>query len=577
MNCAMLNRLREIVRLYSASSLGLLIALVTAAGYPGTGDAAAAQLQGQPRISCSELAKADISSAVGATTRIVRAEEAEPADGGRYCVVSGVISPEIRFEVRLPTAGWTGRFLQTGCGGLCGSLQIDTYHAEGCVPVTGHQIVLASTDMGHSGQGGQWAERNPAARADFGYRGVHLTAVASRALIRAYYGQAPRYSYFSGCSDGGREGLIEAQRYPGDFDGIAAGAPALNFSVQNSFYHAWNAVSNTGADGKAIVTKAQLPLLHAAVVAACDQLDGQKDGLIADPRRCQFDPTILKCPNGQAGSNCLSAAQVETIRKFYGGARDAKGKRLVMGGPMPGSELSWEGVYVPDRPDGPIMSRAYATDTLRYLAYEKPLPATWSLKDFKFSEETLASFKLRGLYDATNPDLSAFNRRGGKLLLWHGWSDPHISPMNSIGYYEAVAAKMGKDKLMSFARLFLIPGLYHCVGGEGPTDFDVVSALMDWVENGKAPDVLWTSPDQNSKSASANPATRPVYPYPDTMQRVEAVDAGKPGAYRRIKGSWAAQPNDWAGAGFFASGYELNCDAGLLSQCAASTANKPLK
>ncbi len=296
-----------------------------------------------PRISCAALSNADITSAVGAETKIAKAAEASPAGGGHYCVVEGVISPEIRFEVRLPTSGWTGRFLQTGCGGLCGTLNIRTEHADNCVPVTEHQIVLASTDMGHSGAGGQWAERNPAARADFGYRGVHLTAVASRALITAYYGQPPRYSYFSGCSDGGREALIEAQRYPQDFDGIAAGAPALNFTVQNSFYHAWNALSNTGSDGKPILEAGQLPLLHAAVVKACDQLDGSEDGIIDDPRSCHFDPSVLQCPTAANDSNCLSTAQVETVRKIYAGARDPDGKRLVMGGPMPGSELSWAG------------------------------------------------------------------------------------------------------------------------------------------------------------------------------------------------------------------------------------------
>ncbi len=517
-------------------------------------------------ITCEQLGKADISAAVGAGTRITRTTQAAPANGGHYCVVEGTISSEIRFEVRLPTSGWTGRYLQTGCGGLCGSLDIRVEHADNCAPVTQHQVVLASTDMGHSGPGGQWAERNPAARADFGYRGVHLTAVASRALITAYYGQPPRYSYFSGCSDGGREALIEAQRYPEDFDGIAAGAPALNFTVQNSFYHAWNALSNSDKDGNAILEAAQLPLLHAAVVQACDGLDGVRDGIIEDPRNCRFDPVALQCAAGANAPDCLTAAQVEAARKIYAGAHDAQGTKLVMAGPMPGSELSWTGVFVPAKPGAPIMSRTYASDTLRYLAYESPLPAAWSLNDFEFTEAALRSFKLRGLYDATNPDLSAFKRRGGKLLMWHGWSDPHISPINSIGYYEAVARQMGTRSVQSFARLFLIPGFYHCSGGEGPAQFDVISALMDWVENGKSPEVL----QLNSERTADRPdnIARPLYPYPDKAQRVAEAPVGQTGAYRRVKGGIASRPLDWAGAHFFTSDYELKCDSGMPSQCA---------
>ncbi len=564
-----IRKARNVICAVAFLALGSLTAVGAADRNAMTGSASVALA---PRIACDELGKADISATVGAKTKIMQATETQPAGDGHYCIVTGVISPEIRFEVRLPTSGWTGRFLQTGCGGLCGMLNIDVQHAESCVPVTQRQIVLASTDMGHSGPGGQWAERNPAARADFGYRGVHLTAVASRALITAYYGRPPRYSYFSGCSDGGREALIEAQRYPEDFDGIAAGAPALNFMVQNSFYHAWNALSNSDTDGKAILEATQLPLLHGAVVQACDHLDGARDGIIEDPRSCRFDPVVLQCPAGANGSNCLIAAQVETVRKIYAGAHDAKGTKLVMAGPMPGSELSWAGVFVPEGPGAPIMSRAYAGDTLRYLAYETSLPDSWSLNDFKFTETTMQSFKMRGLYDATNPDLSVFKRNGGKLLMWHGWSDPHISPINSIGYYEAVARQMGGSNVRSFARLFVIPGLYHCAGGEGPTQFDVMSALMDWVENGKAPEVLELRPDGTTQSAGNS--ARPLYPYPDQARRVESVPAGQVGAYRRVRGKLASRPLDWAGANFFTSGYELNCDSGVPSRC-ADQSSKP--
>ncbi len=217
------------------------------------------------------------------------------------------------------------------------------------------------------------------------------------------------------------------------------------------------------------------------------------------------------------------------------------------------------------------MSRMFAEDSLRYLMYENPLPAAWSLNDFKFAEETLHSFTMRGLYDATNPDLSAFNRHGGKLILWHGWSDPHISPINSIGYFDAVARQAGAQNVQSFARLFLIPGLYHCSGGEGATKFDVLSELMAWVEQGKAPEALTLKPDNTTQAATSSASSRPVYPYPDVARRVDDAAASQAGAYRRIKASiHGSSPLDWAGASFFTSGYEINCDAGVLSQCASS-------
>jgi feruloyl esterase len=483
---------------------------------------------------CTDLVAAQLGEDVGAQTTISSSEE-KSLEGGRYCVVEGTIAPAIRFEARLPVQGWSGRYLQTGCGGLCGTLAIRVEHADSCVPVRNHAVVLASTDMGHEGMGGDWAVRNPATRADFGHRGVHLTALAVKALIRAYYGRPARFAYFSGCSDGGREALIEAQRYPQDFDGIAAGAPALNFTVQNSFYHAWNAVSNTAADGRAIVTSAQLPRLHAAVLAGCDALDGTVDGVIEDPRACHFDPATLACSAGQAPDQCLTDAQVVAASRFYQGARDAQGRRLVPGGPMPGSELAWEGVFVPRPGTEAIFSKVIVEGSVPALYYDTPLANGWSVSDLKFDKATLDSFRLRGLYDATDPDLSGFERRGGKLLMWHGWSDPHISPINSISYYNAVADRMGRQRTQAFARLFVVPGLYHCSGGEGATEFDVVGALMDWVERHKVPAVL----DVHGGSTH-----RPVYAYPDSAKRTAQ------GTWKRAKGAFDAHPVDWLGAAF---------------------------
>lgn len=461
-----------------------------------------------PKISCDAMTKADISAAVGAPVSNLAASEV--AGNKPYCKVTGTIAPKVNFEVRLPIKGWTQRYLQTGCGGLCGNLRINAEKAGGCAPVTNGEIALASTDMGHSGgkMGDESWATDQQARADFAHRGVHVTALAAKALIKAYYGKAPRYSYFSGCSDGGREALIEAQRYPGDFDGIAAGAPALNFTVQNSFYHGWNALSNTGEGGRAILNAPDLVPLHSAVLAACDTLDGLKDGQIDDPRVCKFDPATIQCAGEFEPGKCLTAEQVAVVRKLYDGARDGSGKRLVIGGPQPGSELSWAGVYVPRQLGGPIFSEMIALGTMRWLLFDQPRPEL-QLKDWRFDAETLASLEsARALYNADNPNLSAFAARGGKLMLWHGWSDPHISPLNTLDYYARVGAAMTPAKRASFSRLFMLPAMYHCSGGEGPSDFALLNSLMSWVEGGKAPEMLVASRKAQTMEGLPGPGPR---------------------------------------------------------------------
>jgi feruloyl esterase len=355
---------------------------------------------------------------VGAKVTIEEATE-RLVEGQRYCAVRGTITPKIGFEVRLPASAWTQRYLQVGCGGLCGVLDIRVEHADECVPLKDHSTVLASTDMGHKGRnmGDGAFGTDPQARIDFAYRGVHLTALTAKALVKQYYGQEPKRSYFSGCSDGGREALMEAERFPADFDGIAAGAPAMNFQVQNTFYHAWMYTVNHRADGSAILTAAQLPALHAAALVACDAVDGLKDGQITDPRACRFDPATALCKAGQAQDHCLSSEQVEVARKFYAGPSDASGHHFTVGGPQVGSELAWRGVFVPDDALGHVMSQDAALGTLRYLAFPTNPGESYSLADFHFDQATFKRLDaLHPLYDATDTDLSAFVARGGKLL-----------------------------------------------------------------------------------------------------------------------------------------------------------------
>jgi feruloyl esterase len=507
-----------------------------------------------PKVSCVSLRGFDPKIAE-APAQIGDAREAQ-VEGKAMCVVRGYVSPQVQFEVRLPMQGWTQRYLQTGCGGLCGTLSVRVQQRP-CPAVQRGEFVTASTDMGHQGQGGTWAAFDPQLRVDFAYRGVHVTALVAKALIAQFYGQQARWAYFSGCSDGGREGMMEAQRYPDDFDGIAAGAPAFNFLVQNSFYHAWNARSVMPDSTGPVLLARDLGILHAAALAACDSVDGLTDGLVSTPTGCHFDPGTVEC-RGVVQENCLTPAAVAAATAIYAGARDSRGNRLVIGGPQPGSELSWAGVFVPQTAESPIFSATIASDVLRSLAYWRPLPSGWTLSQFRFETSALGGLMpMHGLYDATDPNLSAFARRHGKLLIWHGWSDPHISPLNSIAYAQAVTDRLGTAS-RDVLRLFLIPGMYHCGGGDGLTSVDALTPLMTWVENGDAPDSLIASRSDADAAASRG---RMIPAWPATSLLTKGADPELPVSWN--VGPPLAVPAKlyatWAGRRLFEPGYEREC------------------
>lgn len=349
---------------------------------------------------------------------------------------------------------------------------------------------------------------------------------------------------------------MEAQRYPGDFNGIAAGAPAMNFITQNTFYHGWNARVNTDADGQAILTADKLPILHKAILEACDALDGVKDGLISNPPGCSFDPAVTVCRPGQDPSLCLTAAQANTAKEIYSGAHDAQGHKLVIGGPQPGSELSWQGVYVPQGPDAPIFSAGIALGTIKYLAYPKPLAPAYQLADFQFNQATFDAISpMHAIYDATDPDLSKFAAAGGRLLLYHGWSDPHISPLNTVAYYMAMQRIVGAAKVSEFSRVFLFPGGYHCNGGDGPFDVPLLSLIMNWVEGGVAPDVIVAA--HSPERGSAPDRRRPVFAWPDIAVYKGVGDVNDAKNFERKPGP-AVPPAKlaWQGSGFYSAGYE---------------------
>ena len=274
--------------------------------------------QAENTRSCDSLARLDLSKVADKLAHVTSATE-EQFLGRAVCQVSGVVEPKVQFRLRLPIEGWDGRYLQTGCGGLCGRITDEVSQVHGCAPFDKIEMAVATTDMGHEGPTPDFGD-DPQLRIDFAHRGVHVTAEVAKAIIAAFYGRTAQHAYFLGCSDGGREGLMEAQRYASDFDGIAAGAPAFNFQIQNTFYHAWNARSNTGPDGKPIIVAADLPFLHRAALKACHA----EDGVIADPRRCAFDPVAAQCAAGQ-DADCLTAEQVEAARKIYQGPRTASG------------------------------------------------------------------------------------------------------------------------------------------------------------------------------------------------------------------------------------------------------------
>ena len=514
----------------------------------------------QPVKACAALAALDLTAIGGTGSRIASATEGMVAVNGKdvkFCTVEGTLAPTVGFRVRLPVETWTQRVMHMGCGGLCGSISAatvpDTSH--GCPLVQSGGFVLASSDMGHSGPGdsGGWT-LDPQKRVDFAYRGVHVTTEAAKALTAAYYGQPHQRSYFVGCSDGGREGLMAAQRYPKDYDGIVVGAPAMLFNIQNSLHHAWLARSNrdTGlvSTGKIVLYPAKVKVLHAAVVKACDALDGQTDGLLTDPRACRFDVSTLQCAAGAADTAaCLTPTEVATVKKLYEGPKDpVSGRRILAGGPQFGSELEWPGVFVPkdDQPATSVGSQLYA-DGARHLIFDEPTPPT--VDQFQFTEAFFSKLRVRhALNDATHPDLSAFKAAGGKLILWHGWQDQHISPINTIAYREAVQRTLGDAPMNSFMRTYLAPGVGHCRGGEGPWQMDFVSAMVNWVEQGRAPDAVTTT---RTDAAGAVLYQRPLFPFPEVARHDGVGDPRLAANYRRSAPLFTAATPDWAGADFF--------------------------
>ncbi|MET9384445.1 tannase/feruloyl esterase family alpha/beta hydrolase [Streptomyces sp. NPDC002928] len=512
-----------------------------------------------PAMSCSGVAALDLASAVpGVPFEITSATELAASSNtlGNWaaCDVKGVIAPQIHFEIKLPESGWQANYLQVGCGGLCGNTNVNSAPAStGCVPLTSGAFAVASSDEGHY-QGGGLFSTDPTLRADFGYKSDHELVQAAKAIIEKYYGQAATHSYFDGCSQGGHQALTEAQRYPTDFDGIIAGAPANNFTALNTFSHAWTAQSVYLNGGPATITNADLAALHSAVLKGCG---APADGIIADPLSCTWDPASIQCKAGQtstADDYCLTADQVTTLRRIYAGPTDEHGKLLYPGYQLRGSELNWAGIITPATATANSGDISFVRETLRYQIFDSPQPAL-TYKDIKF---TAAYYKKvmqpnEGMYDATDPDLTAFKKAGGKLILWHGLGDQHIPAVGTMAYYKAVEKVMGGEAATeSFARLFLLPGVAHCGSGQGPDTFDALTAITDWVTEGDAPDSLTTKKVDSSGNTTAS---RPVYPFPYYAKNTTGGSADDASSYTPVKSTAeAGLALNWLGS--FRSGYE---------------------
>lgn len=456
---------------------------------------------------CESLSSFSLSKTTITMAEMVPAGELPQAGRGRggasltvpaFCRVAATLKPssdsEIKVELWLPAAGWNGNFEGNGNGGWTGSIAPATLAAG-----LQRGYAAAMSDLGHEGGSASFALGHPEKLVDFGYRAAHEMTIAAKAIIEKYYGRAPKYSYWNGCSAGGRSALMEAQRYPTDYDGIVAGSPGLNWTGRAT-QAVWIAQA-THKDEASFIPPAKFGLIHEAVLAACDAKDGVKDGVLEDPTRCNFDPKELECKDAD-GPMCLTKAQVETARTIYTAYPNQGDKRNIFPGFERGSELGWSTMAGPN-PFG------LGTDLFKYIVFQDP---NWDYKTFNFATDVTRTEKAdKGIMNAMNPDLKGFSSRGGKLIQYHGWADPQIAPGSSVNYYKDVLETQGgASKVQSFYRLFMVPGMAHCGGGEGTSNFDMLSALEQWVEKGKAPEQVAASRVKDGKVDR----TRPLCPYP---------------------------------------------------------------
>ena len=413
-----------------------------------------------------------------------------------FCRVTASLKPakdsDIGIEVWLPSAGWNGKLQSVGNGAWAGTI---SYPALATAVMAGY--AAASTDTGHTGNNPDFVPGHPEKLADFIHRSVHEMTIAAKSIISEFYGNAPKYSYWNGCSTGGRQALTEAQRYPNDYDGIIAGAPAAYMTRLQGMqvWASWQANRNAAS----LIPESKFSMLHNAVLAACDGLDGVRDGVIEDPAKCKFDPQVVACKNGDA-PNCLTSEQVETARNMYAGPR--KNGKNIYPGIEPGSEMGFNMI-------GGAKVMSLAEELYKYAAFGLSKDDHWDMKNFKLEDIERFEKEKGKVMDSFDPNLNAFFGHNGKLLMYHGWGDPGVPPQGTVNYFKLVNKTVG-PKAQDDMRLFMVPGMGHCRGGDGTDDFDMIKAMEQWVEKGNAPSSIPASRLREGKVDR----TRPLCAYP---------------------------------------------------------------
>jgi feruloyl esterase len=407
-----------------------------------------------------------------------------------FCRVSATLRPvadsQIGIEVWLPASGWNGNLQSVGNGAWAGSI---SYPAM--ATALGQGYATASTDTGHTGNNADFITGHPEKVVDFAYRAVHEMTVAAKAISGAFYGSLVKYSFWNGCSTGGRQAFSEAQRFPNDYDGIVAGAPAF-YTTRLQGEQVWVA-AEAHRDEAAYIPPAKYPAMHKAVLDACDALDGVKDGVLENPERCHFDPSVLAC-KGADTPDCLTGPQVEFAKRMYAGPAG------IFPGVEPGTELGWNMLAGP-KPMG------LAVEVYKYLVFNDP---SWDYKAFDASKDIAKAEKtIHSLMDSSDPNLRPFIAHGGKLLIYHGWADPGVPPMGSVNYYKSVVETVG-TKATDSVRLFLVPGMGHCQGGDGTDKFNMVQAMENWMSSNKPPERI----EASHMTKGQVDKTRPLCAYP---------------------------------------------------------------
>ncbi len=460
---------------------------------------------------CSELVNLKLPEVTIREAKTIEESNNSLQDVQSHCKVSGTISQEINFELLLPES-WNGRFVMGGGGGFVG------YVMNRAAKMVHSGFATVGTDTGHEGTDASWALNNMERQLNFGHMAVHRTAMVSKGIIHHFYDNDPKYSYFIGLSRGGGQAMMEAQRYPTDFDGIIAGAPAFNWVGMSVAFIQNTHIMYPNSDdfSNPTITMDNLRLLEKNILQQCDALDGADDSILNDPRECDFDlDQIPICANDQSGPDCLTSNQLKAIKAAYEGVTQ-KGTKIHPGFPLGGENYptGWNNNIVGSKPKVmyPSNQAFFGIETFKYMVFNNP---NWDYAKYDFNNVFEDTRYASSYLDATNPDYNAFKNHGGKMIIYQGWVDPLISALDIIDHYEK--AEKLDPQLSNYIKLYMLPGVTHN-GGKGPAKTDWFQLIQDWVENGKAPERIVVSKYEDDSTIM----TRPVYPYPD-----KAIYAGK--------------------------------------------------